>query len=526
MKRVITIFLAVTMIAGVCLFAVGCGDETSTGSTTTAATETTTATQSTTETTTETTTEETTSATTTEATSTTGGDDVDPMEQWDGTTKLPGYLNKTFNGKTFLIAARTDESTGGWNNGNEIWVEALNNEAVNDAVFTRNRIMHDLYDCEIKVDNEGWANGFNADVASGGGKYIAGCAAYQTGASGNYYNVLNLGIDFTQSWWDQAFTRDLACNGKLYLLNGDFALHVMRATWIMFYNKDIYDQNLADEYDIYQLVRDKEWTVDVLLSMCQKVASNNDGSEGLTYSDGPNADMLGLMTTSHNYRALYFSCGERFVDKDDNGKMVSSLTKSGRGYEVIEEIRKLTCDESYLEIGYSSVHQAMMNGTVLFAGEVLGTLEVVSEAENLRLGIVPQPLYAAHEDYHHYVNNQAAFYLIPTSYADIQTIADFFTLFAAHSQKIVRKAYVDTYGYFYANDDESSEMLDYILDSRVYDPGYHFNFATSGLDGALFSLMGKSGKNNFRSAVTKFDGRQGDAITAYETIVNNIIDPV
>lgn len=523
MKRVLTIFLAVTMFAVVCLFAAACGDDSGNGSTTTAATETTSAT----------TTAETTSATTgttsadvtTEAT-TTGGGDEPPVTVWDGTTKLPGYLNTTFNGKTFLIAARTDESTGGWNNGNEIWVESINNDAVNDAVYTRNKTMHDLYDCNIRVDNEGWANGFNADIASGGGKYIAGCAAYSAGTSGVYYNVLNLGIDFSQSWWDQSFTRDLSCNGKLYLLNGDFALHVMRATWIMFYNKDIYEQNLADEYDIYDLVDNKQWTVDVLLAMCQKVASNNDGAEGLTYSEGADADMLGLMTTTHNYRALYFSCGERFVDKDDSGKMVSAISKSGRGYEVIEKVRQLTCDESYLEIGYSSVHQAMMNGTVLFAGEVLGTLEVVSEAENLRIGIIPQPLYAAGEDYHHYVNNQAAFYLIPTSYADIQTIADFFTLFAAHSQQIVRKAYIEAYSYSYASDDDSARMLDIILNSRVYDPGYHFNFATSGLDGALFSLMGKGGKNSFNSAVKKFDSKQNEAITAYETVINAIVDPV
>lgn len=528
MKRFVAVLFAVAMIISVCLFAASC-DSAKPAETTTSKTSETVNTDTDVTTATETTaaqteTENNESGSTTQATP--GTDDK--YENWDGKSKLPGKENVDFGGKTFLIAARTDEVSGGWNNGREIWVEALTNDAVNDAVFERNQIMSKLYNCTIMVDNGGWANGINADIAAGGGKYIAGCAAYSNGASGQFYNVLNFDIDYSQSWWDQAFFRDLECNGKLYMLCGDFAMIAMRAAWIMFYNKTIYDQNLADEYDIYQLVRDKKWTIDVLLTMCQKVLSDNDGDQQYTYTTGADADVLGLMTTTHNYRALYYSCGERYVDKDENGKMVNALTKTGRASDVIDVIRTLTTDESYLEIGYSYVHRAMMNGTTLFAGEVLGTLEVVTAQEGLRLGIVPQPLLSeGHGEYVHYVNNQAPFYLIPTSYPDMQEIADFFTLFAAHSQKIVRSAFVNTYKYTYASDEESAEMVDLILNTRIYDPGYLFNFA-SGFDSMITggTLLGRTGSNVFSSAAKRYSNQINESISNYESRIAAIDDPV
>ena len=528
MKRIFAVLIAALMIVSVCAFAASCGEQQQAETTDRII-----ATEKNNDTTAATTANDVQTSATSEATTepdatTAGGDDADVYENWDGKTKLPGKENIDFGGKTFLIASRSNESSGGWNNGREIWVESLTNDAMNDAVYERNQIMNQLYNCTIMVDDGGWENGINADIASGGGKYIAGCAAYSNGASGQFYNVLNFDIDYTQSWWDQAFYRDLECNGKLYLLNGDFATMPMRAAWVMFYNKDIYDQNLAEEYDIYQLVRDKKWTIDMLLTMCQKVLSDTNGDQNYTYSSGSDADILGLMTTTHNYRALYFACGERFVDKNDSGKMTNALTKTGRGSDVIDKIRTLTTDDSYLEIGYTTVHNAMMNGTTLFAGEVLGTLEVFKDKEDLRLGVIPQPLFAeGQENYAHYVNDQASFYLIPTSYADMQEIADFFTLFAAHSQKTVRKAYINTYKYTYASDEESGEMVDLILNSRIYDPGYNFYFASSFdifVTGGTF--FGKNGSNVFSSAAKKCGKQIDESIAAFEARIAGIDDPV
>ena len=41
-----------------------------------------------------------------------------------------------------------------------------------------------------------------------------------------------------------------------------------------------------------------------------------------------------------------------------------------------------------------------------------------------------------------------------------------------HSKYLVRPAWIDAYAYDYCNDADSAEMLEIILDTRTYDPGY------------------------------------------------------
>lgn len=536
MRKTTAMILALLMLAAVLVFAASCGEtknpeSTSTTSTIKETTGETTSSQPVTQggsDATETTSGGTASPHTEPASTTSGDKPQDELENWDGKTKLPGKENIDFGGKTFLIASAADDDAG-WANASEIWVESLTNDAINDSVFERNKIMSSNYNCTIAVDAGGWENGFDADVASNGGKYVAACNEYLTTAkafhSGNFYNVLNLDIDFTQSWWDQAYIRDLECNGKLYSLCGDFAYHQMQATWIMFYNKNVYEQTFPDT-DIYQLVREKKWTMDKLIEMSQIATKDNNGDTRITFSEGGDADIIGATSHPHNYRGLYFACGEFFVSHDENGKMICAIESSGRGSDVIDKIRELTTDDCYQEMGYTNVRKAIENNTALFAFECMGAIQLMADVEGLRIGVIPMPLYNEEQSqYYHYVNNRGSEYGIPTSYKNMQEAADFFTLFAAHSQKIVRSTYIDTFKYTYASDEESAEMINLILDTRTYDPGYHMELGSS-MDSTLSSMMSKEGKNQFAAASKKYSANINKNIEDLETKLAAINDPV
>ena len=146
MKRIITLLLAVAMLAGVIMLSVACTKDPgvtttdsgkSTEGTTTkgnAAGTTTTGGAAGTDGTTSSS-----GATTTNpsGTTTTGG--AEPVVEWDGKTKLPGKENVDFGGRTFFIASC--DQNDGYDTTNEVWVEALTNESYNDSVFERNKIM-------------------------------------------------------------------------------------------------------------------------------------------------------------------------------------------------------------------------------------------------------------------------------------------------------------------------------------------------------------------------------------------------
>lgn len=506
MKRIITLLLAVAMLAGVIMLSVACTKDPgvtttdsgkSTEGTTTkgnAAGTTTTGGAAGTDGTTSSS-----GATTTNpsGTTTTGGED--PVVEWDGKTKLPGKEDVDFGGRTFIIA--TCDRSDGYDTTNEIWVESLTNESYSDSVFERNKIMQELYNCTIKVDHNG-EDGWAAASASGDNRYLGKAGQYDDlRAPSGFYNVHSLGIDLTQDWWDQNYINDMTYDGKLYSLVGDFARKAMECTWVITFNKTVYENSGIDE-DIYELVKNKQWTIDKMMEMSQKALKDLDGSTTYEVGTSADSDIIGFSTSSDSYRGFFFGCGERYVtNNNSSGKYTIALT-NGKGAEVIDKIIKFYADDSYQKSGYTTFNAAMKQNKLLFMGEVLYFLVSAKDVEDLELGVLPFPLFdETQERYYVHSNNHLPVYGIPTSFAETDVLRDFWTLFAAHSRYTVRKAFVDSCKYVWTSDEENGAMMDIILDSRIYDPGYNWNLAKS-FDTVLGTMI-EAADNRFSGYANK-----------------------
>ena len=512
MRKIITLLLAVAMLAGVVMLSVACGKDpagpttTDPGKVTTdnpdnpvtggESTSTKPSGQTTTNPSGQTTTKPSGQTTTNHSGGTTGGED--PTVEWDGKTKLPGKEDVDFGGRTFFIASINDNQ--GYDTTSEVWVEALTNESYNDSVFERNKIMQELYNCTIKVDMNG-QDGYAADFASGGGKYIAGTSQYAGYSTPKgYYNIHSLGFDLTQDWWDQNYISDMTYDGKLYSIIGDFARTAMECTWVLIFNKTVYE-NGGIEDDIYQLVKDRKWTIDKMMEMCQKVLNDGDGDQAYKVGSAANSDTIGFSSSQFSYRAFFFGCGERYVTKNSNDKFAVALT-NGKGAEVLDKIINFYNDDSYQNSSYTVYPEALKANKLLFEGEILNALVRFKDVEDLELGVLPFPLFDENQQrYYLHVNNHLPVYGIPTSFANTDIINDFWTLYAAHSRYTVRKAFVDSCKYVWTSDEENGAMMDIILDSRIYDPGYHWNIASS-FDTTLVSMV-ESGDNRFSGYANK-----------------------
>ena len=512
MRKIITLLLAVAMLAGVVMLSVACGKDpagpttTDPGKVTTdnpdnpvtggESTSTKPSGQTTTNPSGQTTTNPSGQTTTNPSGGTTGGED--PTVEWDGKTKLPGKEDVDFGGRTFFIASINDNQ--GYDTTSEVWVEALTNESYNDSVFERNKIMQELYNCTIKVDMNG-QDGYAADFASGGGKYIAGTSQYAGYSTPKgYYNIHSLGFDLTQDWWDQNYISDMTYDGKLYSIIGDFARTAMECTWVLIFNKTVYE-NGGIEDDIYQLVKDRKWTIDKMMEMCQKVLNDGDGDQAYKVGSAANSDTIGFSSSQFSYRAFFFGCGERYVTKNSNDKFAVALT-NGKGAEVLDKIINFYNDDSYQNSSYTVYPEALKANKLLFEGEILNALVRFKDVEDLELGVLPFPLFDENQQrYYLHVNNHLPVYGIPTSFANTDIINDFWTLYAAHSRYTVRKAFVDSCKYVWTSDEENGEMMDIILDSRIYDPGYNWNIASS-FDTTLVSMV-ESGDNRFSGYANK-----------------------
>ena len=464
-KRIIAVLLTLVMAVSVVLFAVSCNPSTDNETTKKDETVETTTTASSTETTAKetvlTTEEQTTEEVSTELT---------------GREKMPGHEDIDFGGLTFLIASN-DNGAGDddWDDASEWWVESITNNAVNDAVFDRNEVMHSLYNCTIEVDAGGWANGFSADVASGGGRYIGGTMLVnrKNHASSNYYNLLKLDFNFDEEWWNHDYINAFSYNGKLFTMAGDWSWHMMNATWIIYFNKDVYESKFAGT-DIYQLVREKKWTWDVMLNMMDQIKNDVNGDSAYTFSDGADADIVGMVTSEQTIQGWYYSAGLNTTSKSSSDYKTSNYVVSmvdDRNTDVVNKMITLVNSEAYIQTGYSNVPVALKNKTTLFGGEVLDVLRRMSTSEDLRVGVLPMPLYEEGQSrYYCYSQPRGiSILVVPTSYKNLDVISQFYTLFAYHSTKLVYPAYLNTYKYSYTSDEESAEIVDLILNSVSFD---------------------------------------------------------
>ena len=138
-KKILTLLLSVIMVASVVLFVASCSGNNEKPETTAAVT-----TASRTDTTTKQEQDETTTAEVTEEDITTETEST----ALTGREKMPGYEDVDFGGFDFLISSNCDGDDS-WEDGKDFWVESLSNDSVNDAVWDRNDVMHNQYNCTI-----------------------------------------------------------------------------------------------------------------------------------------------------------------------------------------------------------------------------------------------------------------------------------------------------------------------------------------------------------------------------------------
>ena len=502
MKRILALVLSLAMILVVFLMA-GCGDDPTetTGSSSTSGT-----TGSGSET-------DNTSGTSGGSETTGGSGDTsssatEPTEtaEPDGYSKPYGFEDVDFGGATFTIAA-DDGAADGWDASKEVYSEET--DTISVAVRLRNEVMQELYNCTIQVEATGAIGPLiEADRTSGTDRIKAYTVKYGgkgTAEDGANYNLYTLGINFENPWWDQTYVDTYSVrknNGTmtLYTMIGDFALSSFSATHAIIVNKDVLATSPVQD-DIYELVRNKEWTMDKFMEFIINTAQESSGNSELHWSEG---DIMGWVRTSHATNGLHTASGLPIIETND-GVMSSAIGNHLTEWDnIMETAISVWHTEGAETITYLQVQEALSSATTLFGSEVLDVLERMKDTENVSVGVLPYPLYSeSQENYAHYVDNHFYAYLVPTSVSNPTVMGEFLEVYAFHSRYLVRPAWIDAYAYEYCSDADSAEMLEIILDTRTYDPGYlWWSQYESGFSGFISNDQNEVTRWNDRNAAT------------------------
>ena len=188
----------------------------------------------------------------------------------------------TFDGESIIIWV---DAIG--NHGMYTGIEETEGDVVNDAVMTRNDMVADRFDVvldwgittdgaqrDMSLYRQSILDGDRYDIAEGAAYYstslmLYGCFADL--ATSEY-------IDFGDAWWFPYATDTLRVGEKVYAASGFFEFPTVQRTNVWYFNA-----NLAENYklgNLYELVENKEWTVDKMLEFSDIVADdvNQDGT--------------------------------------------------------------------------------------------------------------------------------------------------------------------------------------------------------------------------------------------------------
>ena len=168
----------------------------------------------------------------------------------------------------------------------EIDAESETGDIINDAIYTRNRIVEEKYNFnikEIRVPSWSITSTLRNSVSAGGDDYdVVIPFSYDMGtiASGGLLLDLNAlqHINLENPWWGKS-AGSFSIFGKTYFAVSDFLLTDKENVSIMMYNKNIaVDLGLLSDDELYTLVDGGGWTHDIFNKMTADASADLNGN--------------------------------------------------------------------------------------------------------------------------------------------------------------------------------------------------------------------------------------------------------
>jgi len=412
-----------------------------------------------------------------------------------------GYEFKVF---TYVPGSESTES--GYSqirNYSPIVAEEENGEAINDAVYKRNRTVEEKLN--IKFSSIIAAKGqmtptIVKEVQAGDTAYDVAFqmirAAQNTGTEGYLVKINDIDtVHLEKDWWDKAIQEGAAINGALYAATSDATIEDKEGLLVMFYNEKVSEDHGME--DIYKTINDGKWTFDDMLERCAMVTKDINGDGVINQHDacgtGTNFSWAITHLNGFGMRYAYLKDGEPVSGFEDE-KMITA----------IERIAKFMNDTTYtvlstIEGGWGTYTKMFMDNRMLIRCGGFYNTPAFREMDS-EFSIIPLPKYDENqEEYHSGTSPHASYgFVIPVTNPDLDRTGVVMETMSYYSTDTVLSAYVDiTLEGKIARNEESIAMMHKIIDSAFYDIGYVYNWA--GIEKVLQNSI-KGGDSQFVSA--------------------------
>ncbi|MBR5870632.1 MAG: hypothetical protein IKZ09_06310, partial [Clostridia bacterium] len=389
-------------------------------------------------------------------------------------------------------------------------MDAGTGDVVDDAIFARNRAVEERFNCDISVINDTGhrETGIITTSVSAGDDAID-LIAWHVVLLGsivtnnyflNWYDIPN--VNFDQPWWSDSNNDNLSYGGYCPIAIGDLMLSAIGGTYNVYYNK-----TLGANYDLpdmYEIVNDGGFTIDYLIGTTKELYEDLNGNNEID-----NGDLFGYTSDCQSNICTYLWAfddplfvrdGEKITFALDLEKTAQIVDKLYDAFSVNNGIRM---DKNYVSpSGLSKFNygiEMFAAGQSVFANGCLGhSLTYLRDMKD-DYAILPYPKWDENQDtYYTMVDGSHQVMAVPITVSDTERVGTIIEALCAESYKTVIPAYYDVALKLKGTrDDTSIEMLDRILDSRVFDFGYIYD-AWSGAAFIMQSIF-EQNEPNFSS---------------------------
>ena len=415
-----------------------------------------------------------------------------------------------FTGETFTVLCREDNAWGQWLH--EIAADEDATELVNEAVYKRNLEVEERFElAEFKAYaipgqyavHDDFINTFKNSILANSGSYdlIMSQQAYMASYElmdlfSNFYEVPYVKDNMDAVYYNQDIIKQMTIDGKLLYMLGDYSLTYWESVYVLYFNK-----LLAENYnleDIYQLVRDGDWTFDKMTEMAKGkwVDLNGDNWPGEEDSYGYISDI------SNTTDALWDLFDIQITARDENGEIQIDVDQA-KVVSVLEKFIdfKKTDDTYFVSTSSSDTEDSNPVDKIFREGRALFYPAYLDRAQDFRgmetdFGIVPYPKWDKNQD-KYYTRSQDGYSVavVPIDVPNVTKTGAVFDVLSAISNKTVIPAYYDmALRDKYARDDESGEMLDIIRDGFKVSFGPFYGDAL-GMGVEFRQLIGQDNSN-------------------------------
>jgi len=281
-------------------------------------------------------------------------------------------------------------------------------------------------------------------------------------------------IDFDDPWWVDSAIEALSLGDYVEFAASDMLLLDKGATTLVYYNI-----GMAEDLgitDLYDLVRNGEWTIDALAEYAELALEDN-GDEVWDHND-----VWGVSNGDDPVHNLYIGSGYKFINKNEDGTFYYEYRNLEETTDVMIDIleKVMYADwfwNSWLKRDLGGDFQPKFDeGKCLFNfSKAKACIGLKNMKDNY--GILPIPMYDESQDqYYSQVSNyHDSLFAIPKSVGDLGNTE----IVGAAIELMSYYSYYNVYDNFFetiiqnrgTRDGESKEMLGIIFETRTYDMG-------------------------------------------------------